>query len=63
MTSLELPTDLKAGLAEVRVRDGIPQSEQIRRAIRAWLNAHGIGTDGPQKPSAGPQAKTKRGRR
>jgi metal-responsive CopG/Arc/MetJ family transcriptional regulator len=39
MTSLEIPGDLKAGLDLVKVRDGVPQSEQIRRAIRAWLEA------------------------
>ena len=42
MTSLELPPELKAGLEAVKVRDGIPHSEQIRRAIRAWLTDKGI---------------------
>jgi hypothetical protein len=42
MTSLELPRDLKAGLEAVKERDGIPQSEQIRRAIRAWLVERGV---------------------
>jgi predicted DNA-binding protein len=42
MTSLELPPELKAGLDAVKERDGVPQSEQIRRAIRAWLQAQGV---------------------
>ena len=29
--------DLDAGLKAVKARDGISESEQIRRAIRAWL--------------------------
>ena len=37
MTSLEIPADLKAGLDLVKERDGVPQSVQIRKAIRAWL--------------------------
>ena len=42
MTSLELPPELKAGLDAVKVRDGIPIAEQIRRAIRGWLDGTGI---------------------
>jgi predicted DNA-binding protein len=42
MTSLELPPELKEGLAAVKERDGIPQSEQIRRAITAWLEERGV---------------------
>ena len=42
MTSLELPPELKEGLEVVKDRDGIPQSEQIRRAITAWLDEKGV---------------------
>jgi hypothetical protein len=42
MMSVELPATLKAGLEAVKQRDGIPLSEQIRRAIRAWLEMKGI---------------------
>ena len=59
MTSLELPSELKEGLEAVKVRDGIPQSEQIRRAITAWLQEKGVlGT----VTGAGSRAKSK-GRR
>ena len=30
--------ELAAGLERIRERDGVPVSEQIRRAIRAWLD-------------------------
>lgn len=31
--------ELKAGLQLVRERDGITEAEQIRRAIRTWLES------------------------
>jgi hypothetical protein len=42
MTSLEIPPDLKTGLDAIKERDGVPQSEQIRGAIRLWLESKGI---------------------
>ena len=36
------------GLRRVKERDGIPESEQIRRAIDAWLAEKGAS---PKKPS------------
>jgi Arc/MetJ-type ribon-helix-helix transcriptional regulator len=36
-TSVVLPDELRTGLKLVFERDGVPQSEQIRRACRAWL--------------------------
>lgn len=48
-----MTTDLKAatfrlerslldGLQQVRQRDGIPVTEQVRRAIQAWLESKGV---------------------
>ncbi len=34
--------DLVTGLKAVKERDGVPESEQIRRAIRAWLTEQGV---------------------
>jgi len=31
--------ELAAGLKLVKARDGMPEGEQIRRAVRAWLEA------------------------
>ena len=36
-TTVYLDHDLVAGLERVKKRDGVPAAEQIRRAIRAWL--------------------------
>ena len=33
--------DLADGLKAIKARDGISESEQIRRAIRTWLEAKG----------------------
>ena len=63
MTSLELAPELKAGLDAVKVRDGVPQSEQIRRAIRMWLADKGIDVDAPAKASGRRTSASKRGGR
>jgi propanediol dehydratase large subunit len=37
-----LESELLEGLQQVRERDGIPVSEQVRRAIQAWLKEMGV---------------------
>jgi Arc/MetJ-type ribon-helix-helix transcriptional regulator len=49
MTSLELPFELREGLRKVKERDGVPVSEQIRRAVRMWLDQKGIKTTPSKK--------------
>jgi hypothetical protein len=39
--SLWLDVDLKEGLAKVQRKEGVPAAEQIRRAVRKWLEAKG----------------------
>jgi hypothetical protein len=41
-TTFRLDVDLMAGLQQVKARDGIPVTEQVRRAIRAWLKEKGV---------------------
>ena len=36
--------DLTEGLKTIKERDGVPESEQIRRGIRLWLDSKGITT-------------------
>lgn len=43
VTTFRLDEDLWAGLQAVWLRDGVQPSEQVRRAIRAWLDSKGIG--------------------
>ena len=40
--SFWIDIDLLDGLRAIRERDGILESEQIRRAIRQWLKSKGI---------------------
>jgi hypothetical protein len=40
--SFYIDPDQRAGLAEVKERDGISESEQIRRAIATWLESKGV---------------------
>lgn len=42
VATYRLDDDLLEGLKEVHERDGIPPSEQVRRAIRAWLEAKSV---------------------
>jgi hypothetical protein len=37
------------GLKQVKARDGVLESEQIRRAIDAWLEAKGVTTEPPAR--------------
>ena len=41
-TTFRLETELISGLQAVKDRDGIPVTEQVRRAIRAWLGEKGV---------------------
>jgi hypothetical protein len=44
-------------LKNIKVRDGMPESEQIRRALARWITAH----DGPvvkRRPAARKRANT-----
>jgi hypothetical protein len=40
------------GLKALKERDGIPESEAIRRAIDAWLRTKGIKTEKTERPRA-----------
>jgi len=52
-----LDDELLEGLDQVRERDGITIGEQVRRAVRAWLETKGIGV---QKKSAGRRSTKRR---
>jgi hypothetical protein len=50
--SFWLDGELREGLRQVKERDGIPESEQVRRAIAAWLESKGV-TKKAARPRAG----------
>jgi hypothetical protein len=42
MHSFYLDPELSAGLKAIKERDGISESEQVRRAVRLWLESKGL---------------------
>lgn len=42
IATFRLDDDLLEGLKAVQERDGVPPSEQARRAIRMWLETRGV---------------------
>jgi hypothetical protein len=42
-TAFRIDPDILRGLQVVKERDGVPLSEQVRRALRAWLEKRGVG--------------------
>lgn len=41
-TAFRIDPETLDGLQEIKERDGIPVSEQVRRALRAWLDSKGV---------------------
>ena len=41
-TNFRLEEELLEALQEIRDRDGIPVAEQVRRAIRNWVDSKGV---------------------
>lgn len=42
VTTFRIDDELLEGLRDVQDRDGVLVSEQVRRAIRAWLETKGV---------------------
>jgi hypothetical protein len=42
ITTFRIDEELLKGLREVWERDGVPVPEQVRRAIRTWLESKGV---------------------
>jgi predicted transcriptional regulator len=51
-TTIRIDDALLDGLQYIRQRDGIPVSEQIRRAIQDWLRAKGVSASAKRRPKA-----------
>jgi hypothetical protein len=41
-STFRLDDELLEGLRQVKEKDGIPQSEQVRRALLMWLESKGV---------------------
>jgi hypothetical protein len=58
--NFRIGNDLLNGLRAVRERDGIPVSEQVRRAVAAWLSDRGLRGFAPARvrgPRRAPETK------
>ena len=42
ITNFRIDSELLEALRDIRERDGLPLAEQVRRAIRAWVESKGI---------------------
>ncbi len=42
VTTFRIDEDLLEAMQQLQARDGIPYSEQIRRALRPWLEEKGV---------------------
>ena len=51
-TTFRLEEELLDALQEVKDRDGIPITEQVRRAIRTWLEERGVAVKTGRKRAA-----------
>jgi hypothetical protein len=51
-TTFRLETEIMAALAEIRDRDGVPVSEQVRRALIQWIEAKGVKLKAERKRGA-----------
>jgi hypothetical protein len=51
-TAFRIEPDLLRALEEIKIRDGVPISEQVRRALRAWIESKGVSPTA-RKPPAG----------
>jgi len=49
--NFRIDEDLDEGLKAVKDRDGISESEQIRRAVREWLQRKGVLQSAPRRTS------------
>ena len=61
-TTFRLETELIAALQELKERDGVPATESVRRAIKAWLELKGVEVQKGGKAEKSSQAKTPRKR-
>lgn len=52
IATFRVDEELLDGLREIEQRDGVLVSEQVRRAIRAWLEAKGVKVKAERKRAA-----------
>jgi hypothetical protein len=62
LASCRLDEELITAMKALQDRDGVPQSEQVRRALMAWLQDRGVlATPVPVRKTARKRAATRKG--
>ena len=51
-TAFRLDPEILDGLQAVKDRDGVPISEQVRRALKAWLEGRGVTKTDRKQPAS-----------
>jgi hypothetical protein len=54
-TTFRLETEIMDALYQIRERDGIAVSEQVRRALKAWIAQKGVAKAGRKRPASRPR--------
>lgn len=58
ITTFRIDEDLLDGLRFVQERDGVLVSEQVRRAIRAWLDVRGVSVKKTERKRVAPRKRS-----
>lgn len=58
MAAFRMAPDLMAAMRELKDRDGVPLSEQIDRALRAWLPTKGISVQKTDRKRVSPRKRS-----
>ncbi len=49
LTNFRIDSELLEAMEGIRQRDGVPVSEQVRRAIQDWLKKRGVSVEADRK--------------
>lgn len=60
LAAFRLDEEQLAALEAIKQRDGIPMTEQLRRALDAWFKSKGLGAPPSQKKLGPPARRTTR---
>jgi hypothetical protein len=52
VATFRIDDDLLAAMQKLQARDGMPLSEQIRRALRPWLESKGVIKTDRKRPAS-----------
>jgi hypothetical protein len=57
-STFRIDDELLAALQQVKERDGIPLSEQVRRALKMWLESKGVVDNRAERKRATPRQRS-----